>query len=128
MTVRVVRLGTPRLPGEGTRIGTVRRPPRGVRKERYAAENWFDVWYPELSPSPELLAEARSAADAAASAAFQRRFRAEMAQPAAARTLDLLAALSRHADFSIGCYCAEEARCHRAVLRALLAERGALLE
>ncbi|GAB4192941.1 MAG: DUF488 family protein [Thalassobaculales bacterium] len=128
MTVRVVRLGTPRLPGEGTRIGTVRRPPRGVRKERYAAENWFDVWYPELSPSPELLAEARVAADAVASAAFQRRFRAEMAQPAAARTLDLLAALSRHADFSIGCYCAEEARCHRAVLRALLAERGALLE
>jgi uncharacterized protein YeaO (DUF488 family) len=128
MPVRIVRLGTPRAPGEGLRVGAVRRPPRGVRKEAYAAEDWFDVWYPELSPSPELMAEAQAAVKAendTAFARFAKRFRAEMAAPAASRTLDLLAALSRHAAFAVGCYCEDEARCHRSVLRALLAERGA---
>lgn len=127
MAVRIVRLGTPRLPGEGTRIGTVRRLPRGVRKERYAADDWFDVWYPELSPSAALVDQARTAETAPEWAAFVRAFRKEMEAPAARRTLDLLAALSQGADFSVGCYCEDEARCHRAVLRALLEERGATL-
>ncbi len=127
MTLRIVRLGTPRHPEEGTRIGTVRRPPRGVRKENYATENWYDVWYPELSPSPDLVAEALSAASAKDWAAFTRSFRAEMKAPAASRTLDLLAALSHHAHFSVGCYCEDESRCHRSVLRELLNERGAKL-
>ena len=125
MTLRIVRLGTPRLPQEGTRIGTVRRPPRGVRKERYAADDWYDVWYPELSPSPELVAQAQAAATEVEWRAFARAFRKEMKQPAASRTLDLLAALSQNSNFSVGCYCEDEARCHRSVLRALLAERGA---
>jgi uncharacterized protein YeaO (DUF488 family) len=125
MTVRIVRLGEPRSPGEGLRIGTVRRPPRGVRKEDYASGDWFDVWYPELSPSPELMAQGRAAESEADWSGFVRAFRAEMNQPAAARTLDLLAALSHGADFSVGCYCEDEARCHRSVLRALLGERGA---
>lgn len=127
MTVRIVRLGTQRLPGEGTRIGTVRRLPRGVRKDRYAADDWFDVWYPELSPSPDLVDKARSAASEKEWDGFVRAFRKEMEQPASRRTLDLLAALSHGADFSVGCYCEDEARCHRSVLRALLAERGAKL-
>ncbi|WP_207477822.1 DUF488 domain-containing protein [Arenibaculum pallidiluteum] len=125
MTLRVVRLGTPRLPAEGTRIGTVRRPPRGVRKERYAAEDWFDVWYPDLAPIPELMAWGRDAATPEDWDRFIRAFRAEMEEPTPRRTLDLLAALSHGADFSVGCYCEDEARCHRSVLRALLAERGA---
>ncbi|MGD1878880.1 MAG: DUF488 domain-containing protein [Kiloniellaceae bacterium] len=125
MTLRIVRLGTPRLPGEGTRIGTVRRPPRGVKKQRYAADDWYDVWYPELSPSPALVSQALTAESEAEWRAFVRAFRAAMKQPAASRTLDLLAALSHGADFSVGCYCADEARCHRSVLRDLLAERGA---
>ncbi len=125
MTVRIVRLGTPRHPKEGTRIGTVRRPPRGVKKERYAAENWYDVWYPELSPSQPLVTQALKAETEAEWSAFVRAFRKEMKEPAAARTLDLLAALSQEADFSVGCYCEDEARCHRSVLRDLLAERGA---
>ncbi|HYE49249.1 MAG TPA: DUF488 family protein [Azospirillaceae bacterium] len=125
MTLRILRLGTPRLPGEGTRIGAVRRPPRGVRKERYAADDWFDVWYPDLSPSPGLMAKGREAAAPEAWAAFAKAFRAELAAGSGHRTLDLLAALSRGADFSLGCYCEDEARCHRSVLRALLAERGA---
>lgn len=127
MAIRIVRLGTARLPGEGTRIGTVRRLPRGVRKERYAKENWFDVWYPELAPSADLVKRARTAETEAQWAAFVKSYRAEMAAPAAGRTLDLLASLSHHAAFSVGCYCAEEGRCHRSVLRALLAERGASL-
>jgi uncharacterized protein YeaO (DUF488 family) len=127
MTLRIVRLGTPRHRQEGTRIGTVRRPPRGVRKERYAADNWFDVWYPELSPSPELLSKARAAKTNAEWKRFERSFRAEMNEPAARRTLDLLAALSHDANFSIGCYCEDASRCHRAVLRQLLFERGARL-
>lgn len=125
MAVRIVRLGTPRHPQEGLRIGTVRRPPRGVRKERYAAEVWFDVWYPELSPSPGLVSQAQSAESDVAWRAFIRAFRTEMKGPASARALDLLAALSHQTDFSVGCYCEDETRCHRSVLKALLAERGA---
>ena len=125
MPIRIVRLGTPRLPGEGTRIGTVRRLPRGVRKDRYAAENWFDIWYPELAPSAELVKRAQTAETEAQWKGFVRSYRAEMAAPAASRTLDLLAALSTGAAFSVGCYCESEARCHRSVLRQLLAERGA---
>jgi uncharacterized protein YeaO (DUF488 family) len=125
MTLRIVRLGAPRHPQEGTRIGAVRRPPRGVRKARYAAENWFDVWYPELSPSPELVSKALAAKTDAEWKKFARSFRAEMNEPAPRRTLDLLAALSHNAYFSIGCYCEDEARCHRSVLRELLVGRGA---
>jgi uncharacterized protein YeaO (DUF488 family) len=127
MTLRIVRLGVPRHPREGTRVGAVRRPPRGVRKERYAAENWFDVWFPELSPSRELLSRTKTAANATEWHRFLRSFRAEVSEPAARRTLDLLAALSHNANFSIGCYCEDESRCHRSVLRQLLAERGARL-
>ncbi len=125
MSVRIVRLGTPRLPQEGPRIGTVRRLPRGVRKERYAADDWFDVWYPDLSPSPALVARAQAAQTAKAWNAFVRSFRAEMNAPTPRRALDLLATLSHGSDFSIGCYCADESRCHRSVLRTLLADRGA---
>jgi uncharacterized protein YeaO (DUF488 family) len=125
MTVRIVRLGTPRLKREGTRIGTVRRLPRGVRKERYAADDWLDVWYPDLSPSPDLMARAKAARTAKEWEAFLRGFRAEMNQPAPRHALDLLATLSHQADFSVGCYCEDEAHCHRSVLRALLQERGA---
>ena len=128
MTLRIVRLGSPRHPQEGTRIGAVRRPPRGVRKERYAAENWFDIWYPELSPSPDLVARALSAETAGDWSAFVRAFKKEMNEPAPRRTLDLLAALSQSAHFSLGCYCEDETRCHRSVLRALLKDRGAKLE
>jgi uncharacterized protein YeaO (DUF488 family) len=125
VSVAIVRLGSPRAAGEGLRIGTVRRPPRGVAKEDYAAQDWFDVWYPELAPSAELMARGKAAESEAAWAAFARGFRAEMRAPAAQRTLNLLAALSRGADFAVGCYCAEEARCHRSILRELLAEAGA---
>jgi len=105
----------------------VRHPPRGVRKERYAAEDWFDIWYPDLAPSAELVSKARAARTEKEWSAFVRSFRAEMNEPAARRTLDLLAALSQDANFSIGCYCEEESRCHRSVLRELLADRGALI-
>lgn len=125
MSVRIVRLGTPRAKGEGLRIGTVRRPPRGVRKEAFASQDWYDVWYPELSPTADLVAKALRAETEQEWAGFVRAFRREMAEPAASRTLDLLAALSRTADFSVGCYCEDEARCHRSVLRALLEERKA---
>jgi uncharacterized protein YeaO (DUF488 family) len=125
MTLRIVRLGTPRLPHEGTRIGTVRRPPRGIPKARYAADDWYDVWYPDLAPSAALVAQALAAQTAGAWRAFTRAFRAEMNQPTPRHTLDLLAALSHRADFSVGCYCEDEARCHRSVLRTLLVERGA---
>ena len=127
MTVRIVRLGTPRAPSEGTRIGAVRRPPRGVPKERHASGNWYDVWYPDLSPSAPLVQRARTAETEAEWNAFVRAFRAEMNEPGPRRTLDLLAALSTNADFSIGCYCENVARCHRSVLRTLLAERGAAI-
>jgi uncharacterized protein YeaO (DUF488 family) len=125
MTLRIVRLGSKRHPHEGTRIGTVRRPPRGVRKERYAADDWYDLWYPELSPSAPLVKQALTAETAKEWQAFERAFRQEMKAPPASRTLDLLATLSHGADFSLGCYCEDESRCHRSVLRALLQERKA---
>ena len=125
MALRIVRLGTPRLAREGVRIGAVRHPPRGVKKERYAADDWFDVWYPELAPSAPLVKRALAARTDTEWKAFVRSFRKEMDEPAARRTLDLLAALSRDADFSLGCYCENESRCHRSVLRALLKDRGA---
>ncbi|MGE5652043.1 DUF488 domain-containing protein [Noviherbaspirillum sp. UKPF54] len=127
MTIRIVRLGSPREQGEGLRIGTVRRPPRGVRKEEYASKDIYDVWFPNLSPSEELLKEAKAADDARAWQLFKRKFVAEMKRPDASRELDLLAALSHQSDMSIGCYCEDEARCHRSVLRELLAQRGAKL-
>ena len=125
MTVRIVRLGTPRARGEGPRIGTVRRPPRGVHKAEFAKQDWYDVWYPNLAPGAELVKEALDAKTDKAWAVFVRKYRAEMAAADSSRTLDLLAALSHRADFSVGCYCENEARCHRSVLRALLTERGA---
>jgi uncharacterized protein YeaO (DUF488 family) len=128
MSVRIVRLGTERARGEGLRIGTVRRPPRGVPKSEHSAQNWYDVWFPNLSPSAATVKLAQGATDDRRFAAFARTYRAEMAAPANARALDLLAALSHHADFSVGCYCADESRCHRSILRALLMERGAKIE
>lgn len=128
MAIRIVQLGGARHPGEGTRIGTVRRPPRGVRKDRYAADNWYDVWLPELSPSEELVAKARSAETDKEWAAFTRAYRTEMKAPAASRVLDLLAALSKESNFSVGCYCENEERCHRSVLKELLREHGARIE
>ena len=127
MSVRVVRLGSPRAKNEGLRIGTVRRPPRGVPKSGFATQDWYDVWYPNLAPSAELVKEAQEADTPKAWAAFVKKYRAEMTAPDNARTLDLLAALSHGSDFSVGCYCEDEARCHRSVLRALLTERGATL-
>ncbi|MCT9125898.1 DUF488 domain-containing protein [Cupriavidus gilardii] len=130
MAVHIVRLGTPRSAGEGLRIGTVRRPPRGVPRSEYASRDYYDVWFPLLSPSAELVAEARHAQqdqDDKAWRHFERRFQAEMAEPEASRTLDLLAALSHQTDFAIGCYCEDEQRCHRSILRKLLARRGAAL-
>ena len=125
MAVRIVRLGSARGKGEGLRIGTVRRPPRGVPKAEFAARDYYDAWLPELSPSAELVKAALAAAGDRDWAAFVKRYRQEMAAPTPSRLLDLLAALSHHADFSVGCYCEDEARCHRSVLRELLAERGA---
>jgi uncharacterized protein YeaO (DUF488 family) len=127
MTLRIVRLGEPRDPHEGTRIGTVRRPPRGVRKERYAADDWFDVWFPDLAPSAALMARGKAALTETEWKGFVRAFKAEMNAPAAQHMLDLLAALSHGTDLSVGCYCENAARCHRSVLRALLAQRGARL-
>jgi uncharacterized protein YeaO (DUF488 family) len=125
MSVRIVRLGSPRARGEGLRVGTVRRPPRGVPKSEFASGDWYDVWLPLLSPSPRVIKLGKSAKTEKAWGAFLRRYRAEMGAPDAARVLDLLAALSHRTDFSIGCYCADEARCHRSELRKLLLERGA---
>lgn len=127
MSVRIVRLGSPRAPGEGLRIGTVRRPPRGVPRTQYAGQDYYDVWLPALSPTPALVREAQSAATLQAWRNFTRKFKAEMRAPEAARILDLLAALSKHADFSVGCYCRDEARCHRSILRELFKQRGAKL-
>jgi uncharacterized protein YeaO (DUF488 family) len=126
MVVRVVRLGTPRAKNEGLRIGTVRRPPRGVPKSAFAAQDWYDVWYPNLAPSVETMKLGQAAQTPAQWAAFAKKYCAEIGAPDAARTLDLLAALSHQANFSVGCYCEDEARCHRSVLRELLAERGAM--
>ena len=127
MSVRIVRLGTPRLPGEGLRLGTVRRPPRGVPKARFARDDWFDLWFPNLAPSAEAMTLGRAASTPAQWNAFARRYRREMAEPAAAHDIRLLAALSHTADFSVGCYCDDEARCHRSLLRRLLADAGARL-
>jgi len=128
MAIRVVRLGTPRSPGEGLRLGTVRRPPRGVPKAEFSSRDFYDLWLPELAPSDDLVKAGQGASNDREWQRFVQRYRAEMKQPAAARLLDLLAAFSRHAAFSVGCYCEDEARCHRSVLRMLLAERGACLE
>ncbi len=125
MTIRIVKLGSPREKGEGLRIGTVRRPPRGVRKEDYSSKNFYDVWFPNLSPSTSLLKQAHPAKDEKSWKAFKRKFLAELKSPDASRDLDLLAALSHQTDLSIGCYCEDERRCHRSILREVLLERGA---
>jgi len=125
MPVTILQLGSPRHPGEGLRIGTVRRPPRGVPKSQFSKLNYYDVWLPVLSPSQDLVAFALASRDARSWQTFERKFRAEMKQPDPSRTLDLLAALSHQTSFSIGCYCDDETRCHRSMLRKLLAERRA---
>jgi uncharacterized protein YeaO (DUF488 family) len=125
MPIRIVRLGTPRASGEGLRLGTVRRPPRGVPKEEFASRDYYDTWLPNLAPSAELMAEGRAATTDKEWAAFKRKYHAEMNQPDASRVLDLLAALSHQTSFSVGCYCEDEQHCHRSVLRELLAQRGA---
>ncbi len=128
MSLRIVRLGTPRLPGEGIRIGTVRRPPRGVPKTMFAAQSWYDVWFPNLAPGVETMKMGQDAASPAQWAAFVRKYKAEMAAPGPKHDLELLAALSHTADFSVGCYCEHEHRCHRSILRQLLLDRGAEIE
>ncbi len=128
MAIRVVRLGSDRAAGEGTRIGTVRRPPRGVPKTEFTSGNWYDVWYPNLAPSVETMKLGQSAETPAQWSAFTRKYRAEMATPESARNLELLAALSHGSDFSVGCYCEDESHCHRSVLRELLREKGAKVE
>ena len=125
MSIRVVRLGSPRAPDEGTRIGTVRRPPRGVPRSEFARQNWYDVWYPVLAPSVETMKLGQTAETPAQWTAFVKRYRKEMAKPEAAQALALLAVLSRDSNFSVGCYCEDEAHCHRSVLRELLKEQGA---
>ncbi len=125
MSFSIVQLGTPRKPGEGLRLGTVRRPPRGVRKSEFARLDYYDVWFPNLSPSAGLVQEALRAADERAWATFSRKFRREMSAPDRSRELDVLAALSHCTNLSLGCYCQDESRCHRSVLRELLTERGA---
>ena len=127
MVARILRLGTERIRGEGLRIGTVRHPPRGVPKERFASGNWYDVWFPILAPSAATVNLGRKAETDREWAMFERQYVREMSKPEASRTLDLLAALSREADFSVGCYCEDESRCHRSILRRLLKERGAKL-
>jgi len=125
MALRVVRLGSARAPGEGTRIGTVRRPPRGVPKAAFASQNWYDVWFPILAPSLETMKRGQAATSAAQWAAFMKKYKAEMAGPVARQALALLAALSHTTNFSVGCYCEDERCCHRSVLRQLLIEQGA---
>lgn len=125
MTIRIVRLGSPREKGEGLRIGTVRRPPRGVRKEDYSTKNIYDIWFPNLSPSEPLVKEALTAEDEKSWKTFKRKFVAEMKQPGPSKDLDLLAAMSHQTNLSLGCYCEDESRCHRSILRELLILRGA---
>lgn len=128
MPIRIVRLGTPRKKNEGTRIGTVRRPPRGVPKTEYAGRNFYDVWLPELAPSAELIAWARAGRLSEARwKAFRRRYRAEMSRPQARHLIELLASLSTTGNLSVGCYCEDETRCHRSILRELLTQAGAVL-
>jgi uncharacterized protein YeaO (DUF488 family) len=128
MVVRVVRLGSARAEGEGTRIGTVRRPPRGVPKAVFAAQDWYDVWFPNLAPSVPTMKFAQQASTPAQWHAFTKMYRAEMTTPDNKHTIELLAALSQHANYSVGCYCQDESHCHRSVLKALLAEHGAKFE
>ena len=125
MAIRVVRLGTPRIPGEGLRVGTVRHPPRGVPKAEHASRNFYDVWLPELAPSAALVKQGLQAVDERTWRAFVRRYRAEMKRPEAAHLLALLAALSQRMDLSVGCFCENESRCHRSVLKEILREGGA---
>jgi uncharacterized protein YeaO (DUF488 family) len=127
MPITIVRLGTPRSVNEGLRIGTVRRPPRGVARAELAARNFYDVWLPALAPSEALVAVGRAADDERSWKTFVRRYRKEMARPEAARVLDLLAALSHQTSFAVGCYCEDAARCHRSILAALLHEHGAAI-
>jgi uncharacterized protein YeaO (DUF488 family) len=125
MAIRIVRLGTERAPNEGARIGTVRRPPRGVPKSRFSSGNWYDVWFPNLAPSAETVKLGLTSTTQRQWDHFMKRYRAEMASPENSRVLDVLAALSHEANFSVGCYCEDESRCHRSVLRRLLLDRGA---
>lgn len=125
MSLRVVRLGSPRAVDEGLRVGTVRRPPRGVPKNRFASDDWYDVWLPELAPSAELVKKALAADGDAEWRVFEKAYRREMATPAAGRLLEFLSALSHNTNLSVGCYCEEESRCHRSVLRELLTDHGA---
>jgi uncharacterized protein YeaO (DUF488 family) len=125
MPIHIVRLGSPRSADEGPRIGTVRRPPRGVPKAEFARQNWYDTWFPLLAPSAELMKQGQAVQSDAEWAAFARAYRREMAEPAAAQAIALLATLSTHSSFALGCYCAHEARCHRSLLRALLQQAGA---
>ncbi len=127
MPIRIVQLGGSRHPDEGLRIGTVRRPPRGVHKENYAKENYYDVWLPDLAPSAELFSSRPRDEDDKSWVAFARKYEAELKQPAQSRLLDLLVALSQQTNFSVGCYCENEQRCHRSVLRRILSERGAVV-
>ena len=127
MSVRIVRLGSARAVAEGLRLGTVRRPPRGVPKKDFARLDWYDVWFPVLAPSVTTMKLGLAAQSERQWASFARKYRAEMRAPAASQSLDVLAALSHHANFSVGCYCEHEARCHRSLLRTLLVERGAKL-
>ena len=128
MVARVVRLGSNRVEGEGLRIGTVRRPPRGVPKSAFAAQDWYDVWYPNLAPSAETIKFALNAVTDKQWQAFAKKYRSEMSTPENERTLELLAALSHRTNYSVGCYCENEARCHRSILRALLIDKGAAVE
>jgi len=128
MSVRIVRLGSPRAAGEGTRIGTVRRPPRGVPRAQFSTQDWYDVWFPILAPSVDTLKLGQHAASPAQWSKFTRKYRAEMAAPEAKHSLELLAALSHTVNFSVGCYCENEARCHRSILKRLLVENGARVE
>ncbi|MDB5858330.1 MAG: hypothetical protein JWQ76_2019 [Ramlibacter sp.] len=125
MPIRIVQLGSPRAPGEGLRLGTVRRPPRGVPKAEFARRDFYDVWLPNLAPSAELVAQALAAESDKEWNVFRRKYQAEMNKPDASRVLDLLAAMSHQSAFSVGCYCENESRCHRSILRELLLERGA---
>lgn len=127
MTIRIIRLGSPREASEGLRLGTVRRPPRGVPKSEHALRDFYDVWLPNLSPSPELIKEVKTSDDEATWSVFRKKFRSEMSGPETSKILDLLAALSHQTNMSLGCYCENEDRCHRSVLRELLMERGASL-
>lgn len=128
MSIKIVRLGTPRFPGEGLRIGTVRRPPRGVPKSEFAKQDWYDVWFPNLAPSLETMKLGQAVETPAQWTAFARKYLAEMAAPSARHDLELLAALSHTTHFSVGCYCENEDRCHRSLLKQLLLDQGARLE